>query len=129
MKKAIKIFSVMLIALMLTMTLNTAVFAADDEASSGSSAGSIIDSIDTQAGQSEVDSEKLQVTAGKVLAVIRVAAVIIGVILIAVFGIKFMLGSAAEKAEYQKSFVPLIIGIVVVFGATYIAELLFNTFA
>jgi len=40
-----------------------------------------------------------------------------------------MMGSLEEKAEYKKSMIPLIIGIVVVMSATTIAKLLFDTFS
>ena len=37
-----------------------------------------------------------------------------------------MLGSVEEKAEYKKSFMPLIIGIILVVSATTIAAFIFN---
>ena len=37
-----------------------------------------------------------------------------------------MLGSVEEKAEYKKSFMPLIIGIILVVSATTIATFIFN---
>ena len=37
---------------------------------------------------------------------------------------KYMLGSVEEKADYKKSFIPLIIGVTIVFAATSIANLL-----
>lgn len=73
------------------------------------------------------DIEGIKTLAGKVLGLIQAAAGIAAVVLIAVFGFKFIMGSANEKADYQKSFIPLIVGVVVVFSATSIAKLLFNT--
>lgn len=64
--------------------------------------------------------------AGNVISLIQVASVILAVILIAVFGFKFIMGSANEKADYQKSFIPLIVGLVVVFAATSIAKLIMS---
>ena len=52
---------------------------------------------------------------------IRNIAAVIAVIIIAILGIKFMIGSTEERAEYKKSFLPLIIGIIVVLSATTIA--------
>lgn len=39
-----------------------------------------------------------------------------------------MMGSLQEKAEYKKSMIPLVVGVIVVMGATTIAKLLFSTF-
>ena len=41
-------------------------------------------------------------------------------------GIKYMLGSVEEKAEYKKSFMPLIVGVVVVTLALQIAAMIFS---
>ena len=75
---------------------------------------------------SNIDASSLTTMAGKVLGLIQIASAVLAVILIAVFGFKFILGSANEKADYQKSFIPLIVGVVVVFAATSIAKLLFG---
>ena len=40
-----------------------------------------------------------------------------------------MMGSVEEKAEYKKSFIPLVVGILVIMAATSIATLLFSTFS
>ena len=60
------------------------------------------------------------------MGLIRNIAVIAGVLLIAVLGVKYMLGSVEEKAEYKKSFMPLIVGAVVVMAATQIATMIFS---
>ena len=66
--------------------------------------------------------------AGRLLGLLQWVAIIGGVIIIAVLGVKYMMGSLEEKADYKKSMIPLIVGIVVVMGATSIANLLVNTF-
>ena len=60
------------------------------------------------------------------MGMIRNIAAIAAVIIIMVLGVKYMLGSVEEKAEYKKSFMPLIIGIVLVVGAAAIASFIFN---
>ena len=73
-----------------------------------------------------VNTGNLTTMAGKILGIIQIASAIAAVILIAVFGFRFILGSAQEKSDYMKSFIPLIIGVVVVFSASSIAKLIFN---
>ncbi len=75
-----------------------------------------------------VDATPLKTVANRILGLIQIASAVAAVVLIAVFGFKFIMGSANEKADYQKSFIPLIVGVVVVFAATSIAKLLFSTF-
>lgn len=64
--------------------------------------------------------------AKSIMGLIRNVAIIASVIIIMILGVKFMLGSVEEKAEYKKSFMPLIIGIVLVVAATSIASFIFN---
>ena len=47
---------------------------------------------------------------------IRNFAIVIGVIMLMVIGVKYMLGSAEEKADYKKSLMPLVIGIFIALG-------------
>lgn len=68
----------------------------------------------------------LATMAGQIIGIIRVAAAIAAVVLVAVFGFKFIMGSAEEKKDYMASFIPLIVGVVVVFSATFIADLIFS---
>ena len=41
-------------------------------------------------------------------------------------GVKYMLGSVEEKAEYKKSLFPYMIGAVFVFGASTIAGIVYS---
>lgn len=73
-----------------------------------------------------IKTDDFKKTAKKVMGLIRNVAVIAGVLLIAILGVKYMLGSVEEKADYKKSFVPLIVGAVVVMAATQIATMIFS---
>jgi len=120
MKKSMKIIAIVLIALTL-MSITTTIFAAS---------GSMLTPSDIE-GKIEYESDAstgLTEMAGKVVGLIRNIAVIAGVILLTVIGVKFMLGSAEEKAEYKKSLVPLVVGIIVVMAATQIATMIFGFF-
>lgn len=74
------------------------------------------------------DTSEVKTLAGKVIGLLRNISVIAGVILLTVIGIKFMLGSAEEKAEYKKSLIPLVVGIIVVMSATTLTSLVFGFF-
>lgn len=72
------------------------------------------------------DSSAITERAGKIMGMIRNVAVIASVIILMVIGVKYILGSVEEKAEYKKTFLPLIIGIILVVAATSIASFIFN---
>ena len=114
--KTLKIVVTILMAVFTLCTISQTVLAT-----------SILNSI--SANTTGVQSDELVGMANNILGLIQVAAAVATVILVAVFGFKFIMGSANEKADYQKSFIPLIVGVVVVFAASSIAKLLFSTFA
>lgn len=123
MNKAMKILTVMLLAITLVMFFSSNVLAASTSKASG-----LISNIEkaTNNAESKVDTGKFVATAGRIIVLLRNFSIIAGVILIIVLGVKYMMGSVEQKSDYQKSFVPLIIGIVLVIGATSIASFLFS---
>lgn len=63
---------------------------------------------------------------GKVLGIINTIGVVASVIVLMIIGIKYMVGSVEEKAEYKKSMLAYVIGAVMVFGITTIANLIYT---
>ena len=122
MKKTLKLVATIFMAIILVTTCSQFAYATDD-AGSGSLSG-IIDNITPN--RDVTGASGLTALAGNVIGLIQIASAVLAVILVAVFGFKFIMGSANEKADYQKSFIPLIVGVVVVFSATSIAKLLFS---
>lgn len=59
-----------------------------------------------------------------VIRYLNVIGVVISVLALAAIGIKYMVGSAEEKAEYKKSMIPYLIGVSLLFGITTIITIL-----
>lgn len=57
-----------------------------------------------------------------ILTIITNVGMILAVIIIAVLGVKYMMGSTSEKAEYKKSMIPYLVGAILVFGASAIGR-------
>lgn len=111
MNKTIKIISVLIIAMMLIMA-TTAVFATTPEDIGGK--------IDTS------NTDKITDIGGQVLGVIRVIGTIISVGGMLLLGIKYIMGSVEEKAEYKKSFIPYFIGCILLFAASNLAQMIYT---
>ena len=73
------------------------------------------------AGVSEVKT-----LGGKLMGVLQTAGVVISVIILIVLGIKYMMGSAEEKAEYKKTMLPYVIGAILTFGITNILAIVID---
>ena len=63
---------------------------------------------------------------GKIMGILTTFGMVVAVLVLMVLGIKYMMGSAEEKAEYKKTFIPYIVGAILLFAATGIAQMVFN---
>lgn len=64
---------------------------------------------------------------GKILGYIINIAAVSSVVIIAFMGLKFMVGSVEQKAEYKKHYIPLIIGMFLVLGSSTILNIFWST--
>ena len=62
----------------------------------------------------------------KLMGILQTVGIVVSVLILMVLGIKYMMGSAEEKAEYKKTMIPYIIGAILIFGASTIANMVFN---
>ena len=83
--------------------------------------GGIIDGTDVSSETTELKS-----TGGKIVGIIQVVGTIVAVGMLIVLGIKYVLGSAEEKAQYKKTLFPYFIGAVLIFGASNLAQIIYN---
>ena len=105
----LKIFTILLVIITIA-SLSTSVLA-----------GNAISAADLEANITFGNDTTMVQKVGSIMGTIRNIAVIAAVIVLMIIGVKYILGSVEEKAEYKKTFMPLIIGIVLVVLATSIA--------
>ena len=115
MNKTIKAISVLLIAAMMLFTISTTVFAVDPNG--------IISNMNNV---NNVDTNSISTIGGQIANILSTIGIIVGVIVLLVLGIKYMMGSAEEKAEYKKTFIPYLIGAILLFGASAFATQLYD---
>ena len=112
MKKAYKVLSVLMVVLML-VCISTNVFAAFDVNQISASADTNADTAITNIGST-------------ILTIVTNVGMILAIIIVAILGVKYMMGSTEEKAEYKKTLMPYLIGAVLVFGASAIGKAVIN---
>lgn len=71
-------------------------------------------------------TEKIQNIGNKIIGPIRVLGSIISVVTLVIIGIKYILGSVEEKAEYKKTMLPYLIGAVIVFAITNLLKIIID---
>lgn len=62
----------------------------------------------------------------KIASAVRYIGIIISVITLSVIGIKFMLGSVEERAQYKQTLMPWLIGAIMVFAMTNIPSIIYS---
>ena len=108
MKKAYKVLSVLMVVLML-VAISSNVFAA-------------INMNNIHSNKTTGADNLIENIGGTILSIITGVGMVLAVVLVAVLGIKYMMGSTEEKAEYKKSMIPYLVGAVLVFGASAIGR-------
>ena len=110
-KKTYKILStISLITMMISLT--TSVFALSPGNITGSNSVN---------GSTQIES------VGKdIVGILQTIGIVLSVVVLIVLGIKYMMGSAEEKADYKKSMLPYLVGAIVIFAASAFAEVIYN---
>lgn len=75
---------------------------------------------------SGTSSSRFKTKTNKVFKIIKDTGTVISVIMLTAIGIKFMLGSAEEKADYKKSLIPYIIGAVMIFLGSWLPQIIYD---
>lgn len=114
MKKSIKIIATLLLAVMIISMFST-VFAADSK-SAVTDPGSL----------SGTGTDKFDSIGKKIIGMVQAIGSIVSVLILVVLGIKYMMGSAEEKAEYKKTMIPYLIGAILIFAASNIASMIYS---
>lgn len=64
----------------------------------------------------------------KIIGMVQAIGSIVSVLVLVILGIKYMMGSAEEKADYKKSMMPYIVGAALIFAASALAQVIYQFF-
>ena len=115
MKKSIKVISTLLLAIMLVTSIAGTVLAVDPN--------TVLNGLN---GNGNVQINDLTKVGNNIVTIIQVVGIVIAVIVLLVIGIKYMMGSASEKAEYKKTMIPYIVGAVLIFAGTSLVRVIYS---
>lgn len=115
MKKSIKVISTLLLAIMLVTSIAGTVLAVDPN--------TVLNGLN---GNGNVQTNDLTKIGNNIVTIIQVVGIVIAVIVLLVIGIKYMMGSASEKAEYKKTMIPYIVGAVLIFAGTSLVRVIYS---
>lgn len=118
MKKSTKIMSVLLIMVMLISVSSTVL------------AVGVVGAPDpgNLTGGNVAGMTGLTNVGNQIITILTTIGVIASVIVLIVLGIKYMMGSAEEKAEYKKTMIPYLVGAALIFAASAFAQVIYGFF-
>lgn len=70
--------------------------------------------------------KNLKSTGNSIVRVALSVGSVVSVVMLIILGIKYMIGSTEEKAEYKKTLMPYLIGAGLVFAASSIAQMIYE---
>lgn len=115
MKKSIKVISTLLLTIMLVASIAGTVLAVDPN--------TVLNGLN---GNGNVQTNDLTKVGNNIVTIINVVGIVIAVIILLIIGIKYMIGSASEKAEYKKTMIPYIVGAVLIFAGTSLVRVIYS---
>ena len=116
MKKQVKILSIALIVLTVLLAISNVVLATD-----------IPGKIDTIAkGNADANTDKVVNLGATIVTIMQTVGIVVAVVVLLILGIKYMMGSAEEKAEYKKTMIPYLVGAILIFASTTIVNVVYN---
>jgi len=114
-KKLLKVFRIMIILILVILS-----FALYNKVN----AYVIIDNPDQYNAQPS--SSKLSDAAGGIVGAIQTVGVVVSVLTLSIVGIKYMLTSPGEKAEYKSAMIPYIVGAVLTFAGATLVNIIYT---
>ena len=117
MKKQVKILSIVLMIITIMFTISSVVF------------GSNLWNTWTSTEPTDPANPGLKEVFNfgrTIVTILQAVGIVVAVVVILVIGIKYIMGSAEEKAEYKKTMIPYLVGAVLIFGATTIVNVVYN---
>lgn len=114
MKKASKIITMLIIVLMIA-SIGITVFAS-----------SPADLVEQMKPTDYTDNSGVSGIIQNIVRMINIVGVGIAIVILLILGIKYMMGSAEEKADYKKSMIPYLVGAILIFAGTSIVNVVVN---
>ncbi len=115
MNKTVKKFIIAIFISLLIISISASCFA--------------IDPSDITGSNDVTGTEEITNLGNAIVGILRTVGIVLSVVVILIVGIKYMMGSAEEKAEYKKTMIPYIVGAALIFTASVFANVIYQFFA
>ena len=113
-----KIFIIIIIAITTMLFILSPIVKADVGGIDRKTSGIAVEDYNPNGKLPPEDVEVVSNKFGPIIGTLKVIGVVLSAIGIVILGIKFMLGSTSERAEYKKALIPYIVGVFMIVSIT-----------
>ena len=132
--KKTRLIQIIIIAITILMTLNTIVFARydddiadrDSKLSSATAPGKISTNNFKPSELTADDYDEAFNMASTIVGALTTVGIVIAVVGIIILGLKYMMGSVEQKADYKKTMIPYLVGCILIFSISTIVSIIYN---
>jgi type IV secretory pathway VirB2 component (pilin) len=118
------IFKIIILFLVILIVENTVILVFGNNHVYAASSLINVDDFDPSSSESESTSSTFVSRAGNIFAAIQTIGIVVAVITLIILGIKYMIGSVEERAEYKKTIIPWTVGLILVVSVTSIPSII-----
>ena len=86
----------------------------------------LLEQFNSEVNEDDLSAGNITILVQRIVQIISYIGSALSVIVIVVIGIKYMLGSAEEKAEYKKTLTPYVVGCIIIFSGSAIVQVIYN---
>ncbi len=85
--------------------------------------------VEIGAGSTSIDITEIKNKGNDIFKIVMTVGTVTSVVMLVVLGIKYMLVSIEEKAEYKKTFMAYVVGALLLFASSTIAQVIYDIFS
>ncbi len=132
--KKMKVIQIIMMIIALIMTLGTVVFARydddianrDSKLSSTIVPGKIATNNFKPGELTGDDYDEAFNMASTIVGALTTVGIVVAVVGIIILGLKYMMGSVEQKADYKKTMIPYLVGCILIFSISTIVSIIYN---
>ena len=124
--KRLKILNIITVLIILLFGIATPSFAAYDKGGGTVTSQSISTEYYKPTDLQSGDYEEAFRLGGAIVSTLRIIGIVIAVAGLMIIGIKYMISSVEQKAEYKKTMIPYLVGCILIFAITTIVSIIYE---
>lgn len=126
--KSIKVVSILTMLVVLFLSMTTMSYAAKVGVDTGTAGVKDVISTDyyKPGDLKSEDYEEAFRLGGVIVNTLRVVGIVIAIAGLMIIGIKYMISSVEQKAEYKKTMIPYLVGCILIFAITTIVSIIYE---